>query len=189
MLKNIAGGDKNALSELYNTMNKEIYVFLLMFCKNKHTAEDVLQETFISICEKAGSCKIYNNPRAWIFTIAKNKAIDTIKKDSRTTSIDAFETDDLYMPENIENVILDKMQLETLFSVLSKEDKKIVVLHAVYGYKHREIAELLNLPLGTVKRRYKESIDKMKQKDKTDRYGEVFIELNKQNEVIANEKY
>ena len=188
MIKNIAGGDKNALTELYNLMSKEIYIFLLMFCKDKYTAEDALQDTFLSIYENAGSYRIFSNPRAWILTIAKNKAINMTKKDSRATSIDITETDSLYTTENTENGILDKMQLDMLFSVLSEEEKKIVVLHAVYGFKHREIAKLLNTPLGTVKWRYKQSIDKMKRKDKTDGNDALFIELNKQNEVVSNEK-
>ena len=159
-----------------------------MFCKDKHMAEDIMQETFISIYENAGSYKIFNNPRAWIFTIAKNKAVNIIKKDSRTTDIDNLETEALKI-ESVENIILDKMQVDKLFSVLSDEDKKIVILHVVYGFKHREIAELMNLPLGTVTWRYKQSITKMKQKDKEiEDNDKGFFKSNKQNEVIANEK-
>ena len=180
LIKDIADGDKNALAELYEIMNKDIYIFLLMFCKDKYTAEDILHDTFIAIYENAGSYRIFNNPRAWILTIAKNKALNMIKKNSHTASIENTETEDPYI---FENVIFDKMRLEALFSVISDEDKKIVVLHAVYGFKHREIAELLNMPLGTVKWRYKQSIDKMKQKDSE----EVFPELNKQNEVMIVE--
>lgn len=188
MLKSIANGDKDVLKELYNIMSKEIYIFLLMFCKDKYTAEDIMQETFIEIYENAGSYKIFNNPRAWILTIAKNKAINMIKKDSRTTSTNTLETEAL-TAENVENIILDKMQVDILFSVLSNEEKKIVILHAVYGFKHREIAELMDLPLGTVTWRYKQSIAKMKQKDKeSEDNGKVFIESNKQKEVIHNEE-
>ena len=180
-IKSIADGDREALARLYEAMSKEIYVFLLTFCKDKYTAEDALQETFISIYESAKSYTIFNNPRAWIFTIAKNKAINIVKKDSRTVSID----DEMIEESNLENTIIDRMQLDALFSVLSDQDKKIVVLHAVYGFKHREIAEMLNLPPGTIMRRYKQSIDKMKKKDRES--NGVFSELNKQKEVIASE--
>jgi len=181
MIKDIASGDKNALADLYEAMNKEIYVFLLTFCKDKYTAEDALQETFISIFENAKSYAIFSNPRAWIFTIAKNKVLNMTKKVSRTISLD----DDLPEENDLENTIINRMQLDALFSVLSDQDKKIVVLHAAYGFKHREIAELLNLPPGTVMRRYKQSIDKMKQKDRES--NEVFFKLNKHKEVIIGE--
>ena len=186
MLKSISTGDKDALTELYNLMHKEIYVFLLMFCKDKHTAEDIMQETFISVYENAGSYRVSGNPRAWIFTIAKNKALNIIKKESRTVNIDAPETGNLYGSENFENLILDKIQVDMLLSVLSETDRKIVILHAVYGFKHRETAELMGMPVGTIKWRYKQSIDKMKKKHKEN--NELFLKQNKQNEVILHEK-
>jgi RNA polymerase sigma-70 factor (ECF subfamily) len=182
LLKNIADGDKNALGELYNTMSKDIYTFLIMFCKDKYAAEDALQETFISIYEKAGNYRVYKNPKAWIFTIAKNKVISIIRKNSRTTSLDAFE-DNIEDITQTENIVLDKIQADMLLSILPEEDKKIVILHSVYGFKHREIAELMDMPLGTVTWRYKQSIDKMRKKSITDEDGKVFIEVNKQQEV------
>ena len=182
ILKDIADGDKAALKELYDIMNKDIYTFLVMFCKDKYTAEDALQETFIAIYENAGSYRVYKNPKAWILTIAKNKALSIIRANSHTVSLDTFE-DSIEDTAQTENVILDKIRADMLLSVLSEKDKKIVIMHAVYGFKHRETAKLLGLPLGTVTRRYKESIDKMK------KAGECAPELNQQNnEVILYEK-
>ena len=183
MIKLIANGDKTALKNLYDDMNKDIYTFLLIFCKDKYTAEDALQETFISIYENAGSYRTFNNPKAWIFTIAKNKAISIIRKNSRAISIDVIENDITNIADT-ENIILDKIHADALLSVLSDDNKKIVILHVVYGLKHREIAELMNMPTGTVKWRYKQSIDKMKNIDGEEKNIEVFSELNKQNEVI-----
>ena len=157
-----------------------------MFCKDKYTAEDVLQDTFISIYESTGSYRIFSNPKAWILTIVKNKALNIIKKDSRMTSIETLENDDanIIHTKNPENLILDKIHADMLLSALSEEDKKIVILHAVYEFKHREIAEFMGLPLGTVKWRYKQSIDKMKTKANTAKQSdEVFNESNKQKEV------
>ena len=175
------------MKELYENMKKDIYTFLVMFCKDKYTAEDAVQETFITIYEKSGSYRMYKNPRAWIFTIAKNKAISIIRENNRAANLDTFEND-IEDTAQIENIILDKIHADMLLSILSQTDKKIVVLHAVYGFKHREIAELMNLPLGTVTWRYKQSIDKMRNKSITDEGKEVFIKQNKQNEVILHEK-
>lgn len=182
IIKNIADGDKNALKELYDIMSNDIYKFLLMFCRDKYTAEDAVQETFVSIYENAKSYRMYKNPKAWILTIAKNKAISVIRANTRTTSLDTFENDIEDMAQT-ENIILDKIQTEMLLSVLSEKDKKIVILHAVYGFKHHEIAKLMSMPLGTVTRRYKESIEKMRKKRDKDN-DEVFIKQNKKNEVI-----
>jgi len=165
-------------------MSGDIYTFLFIFCKDKYIAEDALHETFLTIYEKAGSYRIYNNPKAWVLTIAKNKAISIIRKDSRASNLDDLEISAENI-ENIEDSVLDQMQADMLLSILSEDDKKIVILHTVYGFKHREISELMNLPLGTVKWRYKQSMDKMRNKSKTDEdNGQVFLESNKQNGVI-----
>ena len=149
-----------------------------MFCKDKYIAEDALQDTFITIYEKAGTFR--HNPRAWILTIAKNKAVSIIRKNSHTTSIDDL-TEDIADTAQIENITLDKMHSDMLLSVLSEEDEKIVILHAVYGFKHREIAELMNMPPSTVKWRYKQSIDKMKNSDTEENFiktkHEVVIDI------------
>ena len=159
-----------------------------MFCKDSYIAEEAVQETFIAIHENAGKYRIYKNPKAWIFTIAKNKAVSIIRENSRTASFDTFENN-IEDTTQTENIILDKIHADMLLSVLSEKDKKIVILHIIYGFKHREIAEIMNLPLGTVKRRYKESIDKMRNKGITDEdSSEVFNKQNKQNEVIVYEK-
>jgi len=156
-----------------------------MFCKDKYIAEDALHETFLTIYENAGSYTIFNNPRAWILTIAKNKAISIIRKDFRTASLENLEIS----TENIEDSVLDQIQANMLLSILSEDDKKIVILHTVYGFKHREIAELMGLPLGTVKWRYKQSLDKMRNKSEADKdSGESFFKSNTQNGVIMYEK-
>jgi RNA polymerase sigma-70 factor (ECF subfamily) len=181
MLKNIANGDKNALRELYDAMSSDIYTFLLMFCKDKYIAEDALHDAFITIYEKAHTFK--RNPKAWILTIAKNKAVSIIRKNARTTSIDDLK-EDIADTAQVENIILNKIHSDMLVSVLSEEDEKIIILHVVYGFKHREIAELMNMPLGTVTWRYKQSIEKMKNSDKAAGGSEVFLSKNKHEEVI-----
>jgi RNA polymerase sigma-70 factor (ECF subfamily) len=185
ILKNIAAGDKNAMKELYDSMSKDIYTFLLMFCKDKFTAEDALQETLISIYENAGSYRVFKNPKAWILTIAKNKAVSIIRKNAHTADIDNSADETAVQTESTENIVLDKIQADMLLSVLSEEDKKIVILHTVYGFKHREIAEIMEMPPGTVAWRYKQSIEKMKNSEYAEKdTDDVFTEKNKQNEVI-----
>jgi RNA polymerase sigma-70 factor (ECF subfamily) len=182
MLKSIAAGDKNAMKQLYDSMSKDIYTFLLIVCRDRFTAEDAMQETLIAIYEKAGSYRFFKNPRAWILTIAKNKAISIIRKNSHTVNAGSMENLRSAQSEIPENAVLDQIQAAALLSILSADDKKIVLLHTVYGFKHREIAEITGLPLGTVTWRYKQSIDRMKAA------GKDSDSQKKQKEVTRNEK-
>ena len=163
-------------------MSADIYTFLCMFTKDKYIAEDALHDTFLSIYENAGKYTVFDNPKAWILTIAKNKAVSIIRKNTRIVPLEAQEVQG-ENNENIEDFVVDKMQADMLLAILSEEDKKIVILHAVYGFKHREIAELMGLPLGTVTRRYKQSIDKMKQKYSADKQKEEDMYLSWETKI------
>ena len=93
---------------------------------------------------------------AWILQIAKNLALNEIKKKSRevpTEEIDLGAT----LNEGGRYEITDLMQ-----RVLTEEEQRIVTLHVVWNYKHREIAEMLGVPTGTVTSKYKRSIEKLK---------------------------
>ena len=179
LIKSIANGDKAAFEQLYEHMSGDVYTFLCMFTKDEYIAEDALHDTFLSIYENAGKYTVFENPKAWILTIAKNKAISIIRKNARTVPLEAREIS----VENVEDFVVGQMQADMLLALLSEEDKKIVVLHSVYGFKHREIAEFLGLPLGTVTRRYKQSIDKMKQKDKIDKNNEEDMDLSWETKI------
>ena len=72
LIKDIAKGSMEALHTLYEKINKSVYAFALSITKNPHDAEDVLQETFLKIYQKAKDYTSYDKPMAWIFTIAKN---------------------------------------------------------------------------------------------------------------------
>ena len=63
---------------------------------------------------------------------------------------------------NDSDAVLDRMVLETAMNVLDAEERQIVVLHAMTGFRHREIAEILDLPTGTVLSKYNRALKKMR---------------------------
>ena len=152
----IADGDKVAFKELFDTLSGNVYGFALSITKNQHDAEDVLQETFLQIFSAAKSYKPQGKPAAWIFTIAKNAAHDKLRYRQRVS--ESLEQ----MPEV--SVIDDtdtRLLIKTLFEVLGDDEKQIVILHAVNGIKHREIADILGIPLGTVLSKYNRAVKKL----------------------------
>lgn len=160
LIKDIAKGSMEALHTLYEKTNKSVYAFALSITKNPHDAEDVLQETFLKIYQKAKDYTSYDKPMAWIFTIAKNFSLMKFRERKKEDSME--EVSD--MPEPIFSFVEDvseRIVLEAAVNKLDEDERTILLLHAVAGFKNREIADLLDMPINTVLSKYNRTIRKM----------------------------
>lgn len=159
-IKRLVDKDKEALILLYENTKKEVYGFILSILKNKHNAEDVFQEVYIKVYEKAHLYNSKERPMAWILTIARNLCYDFLKKHKDTDDIN-----DLYDLGSVDKKhknVEDKMILDIAFNKLTEEERKIVMLYVVSGLRHREIAVLLKLKLSTVLSKYNRAIKRMR---------------------------
>ena len=145
----IAEGDTEALHRVYGAVSASVYGFALSITKNAHDAEDVLQDTFLTIYEKAATYQPQGKPLAWILTIARNHALMRFRDRKREASFEDAVSDNSLAFSRIERPE-ERWAVETLLSLLNEEERQIVVLHAVAGLKNREIAAVMKLPLGTV---------------------------------------
>ncbi len=159
LLLRIQNGDTGALSELYKETSSGVYSFALSILKNREDAEDVLQEVFMAVFRSARLYRPHSNPKAWLMTLTKNFAIDALRKRKRRSSIDLTQTADFSDILGIE----DRMVINECLNTLSDEERNIVVLHAVTGLKFREIAQILELPIGTVSGKYNRSLKKLEE--------------------------
>ena len=157
----IAGGDQDALTLLYQQSSAAVYGFALSILKNKQDAEDVLQDAYIQIWNAAGSYTPNGKPLAWIFTITRNLALMRIREQSRTVAIAPESWQSIFADEPAVNHE-DRLMLASLLGTLSDDERQIVILHAMTGLKHREIAELLNLRLPTVLSKYNRALKKLR---------------------------
>lgn len=160
LIVRVAQNDNDAFRELYNLTDKAIYGFILSIVKNQFDAEDIMQNTFIKIKTSAHLYSKQGKPLAWMFTIARNTALMEFrnKKKFSDNSFDDLSNDIKFSDEiNVD----DKIVLEMAFTVLTDEERQIVIMHALTGMKHREIAEILEIPTSTVLSKYSRSIKKM----------------------------
>lgn len=160
-LARIAKNDRKALSELYQMISAPIYSFALSILKNTHDAEDVLQDVFIAIASSASDYQTYNKPMAWVMTITRNLSLMKIR-DSKKDSNLAQDDWEPYLASNKNMTSQDRLIIQECLQNLSNEERQIVVLHAVAGLKHREIAKSLSLPLPTVLSKYSRAMKKLK---------------------------
>ncbi len=156
----IAGGDQEALAQLYERTRSAVYGFALSILKVPHDAEDVLHDAYLQVWSAAGSYRSQGKPMAWLLTIVRNLSMDLLRRRSRSEALsweecrDQFADQPAVTPE-------ERILLASLLSSLGDEERQVVTLHALSGLKHREIAALLDLPLPTVLSKYSRALKKL----------------------------
>ena len=159
----IGKGDKDALSKLYSIASASVYSYALSVLRSVHDAEDVLHDCFINIFTSAGAYIPCGKPFAWIITIAKNLCLMKLRERKRFAhSAEADEDWDLAFAEGAGLAPEDRLMIRRCMTLLSEDENRIVVLHAVAGFEHREIAEIMDIPLMTVISKYRRAIQKLR---------------------------
>lgn len=161
LFSRIGNDDMAAFEELYLLTEKSVYAYALSIVRHHEDAMDVVSDTFLKIRSAAHLYKPMGKPLAWMFTIARHFAMDRLRdqgKYSRHEITEAEFQQEFSFVENVE----DQMILNTVLRKLTEEERRIVMLHAVSGLKHREIAKALDIPLSTVLSKYKRTLKKLK---------------------------
>ncbi|MCD8230311.1 MAG: RNA polymerase sigma factor [Clostridiales bacterium] len=161
-IRKIARGDKQALAQLYRDTGAAVYGFALSLLGNVQEAEDIQQDVFIRIWQSAGSYKAQGKPLAWIFTITRNLALMRFRDQKKTIAMTEEDWQAMFA-DQVQMDGEDRIILKSLIETLSREEQNIVMLHAVAQLKHREIAQILDLPLSTVLSKYNRALKKLKQ--------------------------
>ncbi len=155
-------GDEQAFEKIYNETKRPVFSFIFSFCKNYHSAEDLMQNTYIKVRQNVDSYHRGTNPLAWIFTIARNLTLNEINKQSRELTSDFSDGSENLLGDYSIKSSTESPLLKTMQSVLNETEQQIVLLYVVSGFKHREIADMLEKPLGTVLWTYRNAILKLK---------------------------
>jgi RNA polymerase sigma-70 factor (ECF subfamily) len=153
-------GDLESLEKLYIDLRYVVFGLALSIMRSKTLAEDVLQDTFVRVKVASSSYKPGTNGRAWILTIARNIAISIIRSnryETCTNEAESLESDSIDPMQKS----IDSLMLKETLSNLDEQERQIVLLHAVKDLKHREIAEIVGIPLGTVLWKYRRAIKEM----------------------------
>ena len=161
LIGGIAAGSREDLAELYRCTRAAVYGLALSYLKNGAEAEDVAQDTFVKVWAAAPSYRPQGKPMAWLLTIARNLALGRLRTAARIQDLSEAQ----WSAFSIESDTLtadDRTVLAAALGRLSDEERHIVVLHAVCGLKHREIAQFLGLALPTVLSKYHRSLKKLK---------------------------
>ena len=157
----IAKNDKAALAELYQETRACVYGFALSVLKNTHDAEDVLHDCYMAVWSSAQNYRPQGKPMAWVYTITRNLCLMKLRE-RKKSGVDVPENWEGYLEEKESVTAEDKLFISECMKTLADQERQIVILYAVGGFKHREIAEMLSLPLATVLSKYNRAMKKLK---------------------------
>lgn len=160
LIERVAAGDMEAFAALYHETDRAVFAYALSILKNKHDAEEIMQETYLRIRAGAHLYEAQGKPMAWIFTIVRNLSFAKLRqrREGQVVSLeDWMEQAGAQEAPDCE----DRLVLQAALSKLDLGERQIVMLHAAGGFKHREIAQFLGLSLSTVLSKYRRSLAKL----------------------------
>ena len=158
----ILQNNRNGLKHIYEAYCSMIFSVISDMLRNREDAEDVTSEFFIRLWDIADTYKPGRGHRAWMITIARNMAVDYLRRQSRITPT-AEIPDYLQEGPSAEDNICHKLSLEQALMTLRNEERQIVNLKIMGELTFREIAKILKKPPGTVAWRYRTAIEKLKE--------------------------
>ncbi len=150
--------DVSAFEQLYDRHSRAIYSLVLRILQQAGTAEEVVQDIFLQLWRNAAQYDVSRGPFVpWLFTLARNRALDTLRlkserqrrREDQTEELPPIATVPQYEQQFDEKRRAEKVR--TLMASLSPQQKKAIELAYFEGLSHSEIAAALKEPLGTVK--------------------------------------
>lgn len=165
-LQEIAKGDNRAFERLYEETRKGIFAYLYGFSKDYHKTEDLMQTVYLKVKANITKYRAGSDARAWLFQVAKYTALNDIRKTQREPVASEIQQQ-RYAQQEYE--LQDSPVFEAMQKILSEEERQIMILHILWGFKHKEIAEMLDMALGTTLWKYNRAIKKLQQNLKEER--------------------
>ena len=172
-ITSLAKGDKSSLRLIYEAYIRLIYTVVYDVVKRREDAEDITSEFFIKLVRVAGTYKKGMSHKAWLVQIARNMAIDYVRKSSRElleyddTGEDALAASVIEKSTaSSETAVEDKAVLgedmKRAMKALKPEEREVVDLKLIGEFKFREIAAQLGKPVGTITWLYNEAVKKLR---------------------------
>lgn len=162
LLAGIARGEMQSFERLYRRYYGRVFGFAGRITQRMDTAEEVVNDTMLTVWRKAESFAGRSRVSTWIFGIAYRKAL---RARSRTRpaheELELEEVADPVQSERLE-AIFSRDQLAQALNRLPPEQRAVVELTYVHGYKYTEIAEIADCPVGTVKTRMRHAREKLR---------------------------
>jgi RNA polymerase sigma-70 factor (ECF subfamily) len=171
-LAGAAGRDAQAFRSLYNATSPKLFGYALRILHKRELAEEVLQESFVSIWNSArGYQSQLAAPMTWMAAIVRNKAFDALRRSDDTVEIDVDTFDSRIMqalqdpaatPIEALQMSGDAKALAHCMSMLEGLQRQVIGMAFYHDLSHSEVAQRMAVPIGTVKTWIRRSLERLK---------------------------
>lgn len=162
-------GDRSAFAALYEATKSKLFAVSLRIVRERHIAEEVLQESFVSIWHHAADYATAKSaPMTWMTTIVRNRSLDIVRR----PHIEVADEDDYFQlnmedarptpPEEL-STKRDQAQIVRCMQGLDQDQHRAISMAFFNGLSHSEVAEKIGKPLGTVKTHIRRGLMKLKE--------------------------
>ena len=161
IFQGLKNGDENSIELLYSKYYSTIYGVAFSILKNKDNSEDVVHNVFMKIMKMDKELLPNQGEASWLYTVTKNEVLQFLRRQKVSVDID-----DMYTIEAENSEIDEYLDLSSYHKLLEKLDpleKEIVSLRIISDFTFDKIAQMLDLPLGTVQWKYYKSLHYIKQ--------------------------
>ena len=171
LMSGIAEGEMDALGELYDLLSGRIFNYALTITRNREMAEDITHDVFLQINRHAVRIAKLTNPTSYIMVTTRNHCYNLLKRGSQAAVSlnDILEVSDISSP-------YDRVLFDDAYSRLPPSQRETIYLHLICGFSHKDVAQIQNAPLVTIKWRYGKALARLKayftQGEKEENYNE-----------------
>lgn len=166
----IRGGDKQGLQEIYEAYIGLIYSIVKDVLQSKENAEDVTSDFFIKLWDKADTFQSGRGHKAWLTAIARNMAIDYLRKYRKEEVSELLEDMDpsafsgqaVEQESPVEQEVIADVSIKEALSQLKEKERQILNMKILGDMTFQEIAQVMQIPIGTVAWRYRNAVQKLR---------------------------
>lgn len=174
LLKRVALQDHTSFKQLYDLTSGHLYGVAMRFVRKRELADEILQDAFINVWQQAGGYSAtLSTPMTWLISIVRNKSLDRLRKGKiESDSTDALDVDapgqgqeeaiDHADPQDLFAAATEKFELNRCLSLLEPPQRQSLALAYYNGLSHSEVAEHLQVPLGTAKAWLRRGLERLK---------------------------
>jgi len=168
LMQRVARGDDSAFEQLYDLVAPMVHGVVLGVLRNPALAEEVTQEVLVEAWRTAPRFDAARgSTRSWLVTMARRRAVDRVRSVQAATDRDAAATArsverDVDVVSEAVEIRLEQQQVRRCLGGLTELQREAVSLAFYAGHTHREVAQLLDVPLGTIKTRLRDGLIRLR---------------------------